>query len=88
MIRERVSTKGVVTGRPLEHETELGVLQQQNIGQLSGQTNNHFLKEREIFDKKFQKQYRNFLGSLFAAGIYGGPLEVEAACVLTCVHVH
>jgi hypothetical protein len=52
MIRERVSTKGVVTGRPLEHETELGVLQQQNIGQLSGQTINHFLKEREIFDKK------------------------------------
>ena len=53
MIRERVSTKGVV--RPLEHETELGALQLQYVGRLSEQTINRFLKEREIFDKKFSK---------------------------------
>jgi hypothetical protein len=53
MIRERVSTKGVV--RPLELETELDALQlqPQYVGRLSEHTINRFLKEREIFDKKF-----------------------------------
>ena len=53
MIRERVSTKGVV--RPLELETELDALQLQSeyVGRLSERTINRFLKEREIFHKKF-----------------------------------
>ena len=51
MIRERVSTKGVV--RPLEDETKLGALQEQYVGRLSEHTINRFLREREIFDKKF-----------------------------------
>jgi hypothetical protein len=53
MIRERVSTKGVV--RPLELETELDALQlqPQYVGRLSEHTTNRYLKEREIFDKKF-----------------------------------
>jgi hypothetical protein len=58
MIRERVSTKGVV--RPLEHETELGALQQQQyVGRLSEQSINRFLKERETFDKKFSKTIKS-----------------------------
>lgn len=59
MIRERVSTKGVV--RPLEHETELGALQLQlqYVGRLSEHTINRFLNEREIFDKKFSKTYKS-----------------------------
>ena len=58
MIRERVSTKGVV--RPLEHETELGALQQHiQVGRLSERTINRFLKEREIFDKKFSKTIKS-----------------------------
>ena len=57
MIRERVSTKGVV--RPLEHETELGALQLQNVGRFSEQTINRFLKERETFDKKFSKTLKS-----------------------------
>ena len=57
MIRERVSTKGVV--RPLEHETELGALQLQHVGRLSEHTINRFLKEREIFDKKFSKTLKS-----------------------------
>ena len=57
MIRERVSTKGVV--RPLEHETELGALQLQYVGQLSEHTINRFLKEREIFDKKFSNTIKS-----------------------------
>jgi hypothetical protein len=57
MIRERVSTKGVV--RPLEHETELGALQLQSVGQLSEHTINRFLKEREIFDKKFSNTLKS-----------------------------
>ena len=36
-------------GQTLEHETELGVLQQQYVGRLSEPTVNRFLKEREIF---------------------------------------
>jgi hypothetical protein len=57
MIRERVSTKGVV--RPLEHETEIGALQLQCVGQLSEHTINRFLKEREIFDKKFSNTLKS-----------------------------
>jgi hypothetical protein len=59
MIRERVSTKGVV--RPLEHETELGAfaLQQHYVGRLSEHTINRYLKEREIFDKKFSKAIKS-----------------------------
>ena len=57
MIRERVSTKGVV--RPLEHETELGALQHQHVGRLSERTISRFLKEREIFDKKFSKTIKS-----------------------------
>ena len=55
MIRERVSTKGVV--RPLELEAELDAfqLQPQYIGQFSEKTINRFLQEREIFNKKFSK---------------------------------
>ena len=57
MIRERVSTKGVI--RPLEHETELEALQLQNVGRLSEHTMNRFLREREIFDKKFSKTLKS-----------------------------
>ena len=53
MIRERVSTRGVV--RPLEPESELEALQLQSqyVGRLSEHTINRFIKEREIFHKKF-----------------------------------
>ena len=59
MIRERVSTKGVV--RPLEHETELGALQLQihYVGRLSEHTINRFLNEREVFDKKFSNTLKS-----------------------------
>ena len=59
MIRERVSTKGVV--RPLEHETELGAFQLQyvQVGRLSERTLNRFLKGRENFDKKFSKTIKS-----------------------------
>ena len=57
MIRERVSTKGVV--RPLEPETELGALQLQNVGRLSEHAMNRFLKERENFDKKYSKTLKS-----------------------------
>jgi hypothetical protein len=59
MIRERVSTNGVV--RPLEPETELDALQlqPQHVGRLSEHTINRFLKEREIFDKKFSNTFKS-----------------------------
>ncbi|KAF8806587.1 alpha/beta-hydrolase [Phlegmacium glaucopus] len=53
MIRERVSTKGVV--RPLELEAELGAfqLQSQYVGRLSEHTLKRFIEQRDIFNKKF-----------------------------------
>ena len=55
MIRERVSTKGVI--RPLELEAELEALQiqPQQVGQFTEHTINRYLKEREIFTKKFSR---------------------------------
>ena len=45
-------------GQTLEHETELGALQEQYVGRLSEPTVNRFLKEREIFffNNKLQKK--------------------------------
>lgn len=59
MIRERVSTKGVV--RPLELESELEAfqLQPQYIGQFSEHTINRYLKERGIFDDKFSNTVKS-----------------------------
>ena len=55
IIRERVSTKGVV--RPLESEADLQAfqLQPQNVGRFSETTINRFLDERQIFHKKFSR---------------------------------
>jgi hypothetical protein len=55
MIRERVSTKGVV--RPLESEADLQAfqLQPQNVGRFSETTINRFLDEHQIFHKKFSR---------------------------------
>ena len=59
MIRERVSTKGVV--RPLEHETDLEAFQLHHVqvGRLSERTINRFLKDREVFNKKFSKTIKS-----------------------------
>lgn len=58
MIRERVSTTGVT--RPLELENELDAIQMppERIGIFGEKTTNRYLKERAIFEKKFEKAFK------------------------------
>ncbi|KAF8161335.1 hypothetical protein B0H34DRAFT_796140 [Crassisporium funariophilum] len=53
MIRERVSTKGIV--RPLELEAELDAFQmpKEHIGRFTDKTINRYLRDRAIFQKRF-----------------------------------
>ncbi|KAJ3513986.1 hypothetical protein NLJ89_g2641 [Agrocybe chaxingu] len=53
MIRERISTAGII--QPLEPESELDAFQlpQDRIGKLSEMTMKRYLRDRALFDKKF-----------------------------------
>lgn len=59
MIRERVSTTGVI--RPLEPEDELQAMKvpQEIIGQMSSMTMERYLKDRDRFDKKFRRAIKS-----------------------------
>lgn len=58
MIRERISTAGV--SRLLQPETELDAIQipPERIGVFGEKTTNRYLKERALFEKKFEKAYK------------------------------
>ena len=59
MIRERVSTKGVVRSLESEGELQAFQLQPQYVGQVAEQSLNRFLEDREIFNRKFSKTFKS-----------------------------